>query len=46
MYDAADFIVSRFTEDGLNGLIQNAVSGFGNYDLKNKIYLGQHNRFN
>ncbi|ABX81945.1 hypothetical protein [Acholeplasma laidlawii] len=36
MYDAADFIVSRFTEDGLNGLIQNAVSGFGNYDLKTK----------
>lgn len=36
MYDLADWIVGRFNDDGLNGLIQNAVSGFGNYDLKTK----------
>lgn len=36
MYDAADWIVGRFTEHGLNGLIEDAVSGFGNYDLKTK----------
>lgn len=36
MYDAADWIVGRFSDDGLNGLIENAVSNFGNYDLKTK----------
>ena len=36
MYDAADWIVGRFTDEGLNGLIEDAVSGFGQYDLKTK----------
>ena len=36
MYDVADWVVSQFTEDGINGLISDAVSGFGNYDLRTK----------
>ena len=36
MYDAADWIVGRFNDDGLSGLIENVVSDFGNYDLKTK----------